>query len=112
MAVKNGVEEISEKQFDEFVQKDLVLVDFFAGWCMPCLIMAPIIEELAEKFKKIKFAKVNVDENSSLAQKLGIMSIPTLVIFNGGKEVERITKTMPAEQLEEKLKNLKQSKNL
>jgi thioredoxin 1 len=107
MAVNNGVEEISEKQFVETISKNLVVIDFFAEWCMPCLIMAPILEEMKDKFKgKIEFAKVNVDDNSELANKFKIVSIPTLVIFKDGKEIERIIGTIAAEQLEEKLKKL------
>ncbi len=107
MAVRNGVEEISEKQFEEKINSKLAIVDFFADWCMPCLIMAPVIEELNEKFKgKIEFAKVNVDENKELASKFNIMSIPTLIVFKQGKEIERITGALPPEQLEEKLSSL------
>lgn len=100
----NGVEEISEHQFEEVINGKLALVDFFAEWCMPCVMMAPIIEELAGKIKAVKFAKVNVDENQSLSQKFKVMSIPTLIIFKGGKEVERIIGSQPAEMIEEKLK--------
>jgi len=106
MAVNNGVEEISEKEFEENINKPVSVIDFFAEWCMPCLIMAPVIEELADKFKgKIKFAKVNIDENSSIAGKFKIMSIPTLIIFKEGEEVERIIGAIDSEQLEEKLKS-------
>ncbi len=103
MSENNGVEEISGNHFNEFIKEDLVVIDFWASWCMPCVTMTPIIEETAEKFKKIKFAKVNVDENSKLAQKFKIMSIPTMIIFKKGKEVERLTGSMPAVVLEEKL---------
>jgi len=107
MSVENGVEEISEKQFQNKINDKFVVVDFFAEWCMPCLMMSPIIEELAKKFKgKMEFVKVNVDDNSSLANKLGIMSIPTLIIFKEGKEIERLTGAISSEQLEEKLKSL------
>ena len=107
MSVENGVEEISEKQFQNKINDKFVVADFFAEWCMPCLMMSPIIEELAKKFKgKMEFVKVNVDDNSSLANKLGIMSIPTLIIFKEGKEIERLTGAISSEQLEEKLKSL------
>ena len=104
MAVKNGVQEITGNHFEEKINKPLVLVDFYAEWCMPCLIMAPVIEELADKFKgKIDFVKVNVDENSEIAQKFKVISIPTLIIFKEGEEIERIAGAVPSEQLEEKL---------
>ena len=102
--VNNGVEELSEKQFDDFVKKDLVLIDFFAEWCMPCVMMAPVIDELSHVFKgKIDFGKINVDDNQNLAQKFDVMSIPTLIVFKEGKEVQRITGALQQEQLEEKL---------
>ena len=104
--VNNGVEEISGKQFDGFIKKGLVVIDFYAEWCMPCVMMAPVIEEIAEKFKgKIEFAKVNIDDNSSLAQKFKVISIPTLIVFKKGKEIERIVGAREEEQLEERLRS-------
>jgi len=74
--IDNGVEELSENQFDGFVSKGIKLVDFFAEWCMPCVMMAPVIDELSYVFKKkIEFGKVNVDDNRSLAGKFNVMSI-------------------------------------
>jgi thioredoxin 1 len=102
--VNNGVEEITEQDFAEVVSKPVALVDFFAEWCMPCLMMAPVIEELADKIKEVKFAKVNVDENSGLSNRFKVMSIPTLIIFKDGKEVERIIGSQQADSIEEKLK--------
>ena len=103
--VKNGVEEVSEKQFSAKIKSGLVVVDFFAEWCMPCVMMGPIIEEMSEKFKgKMNFVKVNIDDNSDLANKQEVSSIPTLVVFKDGKEIDRLIGGMPAEQLEEKLK--------
>ena len=102
--VNNGVEEITEQDFQDIVSEPIALVDFFAEWCIPCLMMAPVIEELADKIKGVKFAKVNVDENSGLANRFKVMSIPTLIIFKGGKEVERIIGSQTAESIEEKLK--------
>lgn len=67
-----------------------VLVDFYADWCGPCKMMAPIIEEIAEELKeKAKVGKINVDANQELAMEYGVMSIPTLIIFRDGKEVKR-----------------------
>jgi len=69
-----------------------VLVDFWAEWCMPCRMIAPIIDELSEDYKgKIKFAKVNMDDNTQLATNLQILSIPLLILFKNGKEIMRIT---------------------
>jgi len=68
-----------------------VLVDFYADWCGPCRALAPIIEELAAELEgRLKVAKLNVDENEALSVKYGVQSIPTLILFRDGKEVERI----------------------
>jgi len=97
--------EISEKEFEETINnsKKVAIVDFYAEWCMPCLIIAPVIEELASKFKEIKFAKVNVDENRQLSSKFNITSIPCLVVFKNGEEIDRITGALPEEVLAEKI---------
>ena len=103
--VNNCVEEISKNSFESKIGKNVAVVDFFAEWCMPCLMMSPVIEELAEKFKgKISFCKVNIDDNSELAEKYHVLSIPCLIVFSKGKEVDRIVGAMPANVLEDKLK--------
>ena len=69
-----------------------VLVDFWATWCRPCLAIAPMVEELAGEYAgKAKVLKVDVDHESTLAGEYGVMSIPTLIVFKGGQEVERMT---------------------
>ena len=99
-----NVTELTGKEFDVFVKKGLVLVDFFADWCAPCHIMTPIMEDLAIKFKgKIKFGKIDVDENQNLAEKFKVFSIPIFVLFKDGEMKERFVGTMPAEDFEEKL---------
>ena len=104
MAKGSLVEEIDEKEFDLTLKSKVVIVDFFAEWCMPCLMMAPVFEEIADRMKSVKFAKVNVDENQELAGKFKVMSIPCLIIFKNGKEVERIIGSQTSEAIEEKLK--------
>ncbi len=82
---------INEENFEEEVLKSdkKVLIDFYADWCMPCKMMSPIIDEIAnEKSDKIKVGKVNVDENQELAIEYDVMSIPTIIIINKG-EIEK-----------------------
>lgn len=77
-----------------------VLVDFWAAWCGPCKMIAPIIDEIAADYQgKVKIGKLNVDENSKTASEYGIMSIPTMVLFKNGKEVNRLVGFMPKAQL-------------
>jgi thioredoxin 1 len=77
-----------------------VLVDFWATWCGPCRMVAPIVEEIAsEQNGKLKVAKVDVDANPQVAQQFGVMSIPTLIVFKGGQPVERLVGYMPKTKL-------------
>ena len=81
-----SVKHISEGQFDTEVlgDKGRVLVDFYADWCGPCKMLGPILEEVGDEVDNLKIVKVNVDEAQSLAQKYGVMSIPTVYLFDGG----------------------------
>jgi len=84
-----------------------VIVDFWAEWCAPCLAAAPIMEELAKEYAgKINFAKVNVENDSSLAAKYGIAAIPTMLIFIDGQPVEQILGYKPKKELKKKLDEL------
>ncbi|UCC59202.1 MAG: thioredoxin [Candidatus Bathyarchaeum sp.] len=89
---KPGVVKLTSSTFNGFLKTDLpVVVDFWADWCMPCRIMAPVMEELAEEFGgKALFGKVNVDENPDVASRYGIMSIPHFLIFKNGTLAEKI----------------------
>jgi thioredoxin 1 len=84
---------VSEADFQNAVLKadKPVVVDFWAAWCRPCLMLAPIFEEFANQFQgKMIFAKLDTDENPALASRLGIQGIPTMIFFNNGHEVDRI----------------------
>lgn len=108
MVKKEAVNEVNQEEFNKIIKdkkNKLVVCDFYAEWCMPCLMMSPIIESLAEKNKEIKFLKVNVDDNNELAQEFRISSIPCIVIIKNGKEVERILGATNENYLETKIKN-------
>jgi thioredoxin 1 len=97
---------LSTQNFDQEVNKSPspVLVDFWAEWCGPCKMIAPLLDEIAdEKVGKLKVGKVNVDENQELATKFGIRAIPTLLIIKGGQVKEQIVGMAGKKDLEKKL---------
>lgn len=96
------VQELTANTFEANVinGKGNYIIDFWAAWCGPCKMLAPIFQELEPDYKgKLHFGKVNIDENDSIARELGIMSIPCLVVFSKGKEVDRIVGLMPKGEL-------------
>lgn len=97
---------VDDSNFDEVVRKHrLVVVDCWAPWCGPCLVVSPIVEELAEKYAgKVTFGKLNVDENPQTVGRFGILGIPTLLIIKNGEEVDRIVGAVPKEHIEVKLR--------
>jgi len=99
------VKELTLIEFNEFIKEDFVLIDFSAEWCMPCLMMTPIIEKLSEKFQgKIKFGKINVSENQDIAMKYNVSSIPNFTLLKNGEIIERFIGSRSSEEFEEKLK--------
>jgi thioredoxin 1 len=97
--------EVEDRTLDQFVKTHLALVvDCWAPWCGPCLMVAPIVEKLAKKYAgRIAFGKLNVDENQMTALKYQIMGIPTLLLFKNGRLVDRIIGFLPQPALERKV---------
>ena len=96
----------NDENFEKEVLQSVgvVLVDFWAPWCGPCRIVGPIVEEIAKDFEgKAKIGKLNVDENSDTAATYEVMSIPTMIIFKNGKEVDKIVGAQTKEKIAEKL---------
>lgn len=100
---------IKEADFDDSVVKSdtPVLVDFWAPWCGPCHMIAPIVEELASDYDgRVKVTKVNVDENPNVAAKYGIRSIPTILLFKGGQVQDQVIGAVGKEELSRKLESV------
>ncbi len=98
---------VNDENFkQEVLESDIpALVDFWADWCMPCRMVAPVVEEIAKKYQgKLKVCKLNVDEARNTASNYGIMSIPTLAIFKNGKVADKIVGALPKAELEKAIK--------
>ena len=92
-------------EFNDFIQQEgLIVLDFWANWCGPCKMLAPVMEALEQRFPQVTFAKVNVDEEMELAVKFSVASIPTLMVFKGGEMVAKTLGYMPLEKVEGWLK--------
>jgi len=104
-----GTINVSDTSFESEVisSEQPVLVDFWAEWCAPCKMIAPIVEELSNEYQgQVKFTKVDVDENPEVAQKYGVRGIPTLLIFNDGAPVDQLVGALPKKTIKDKLENL------
>jgi len=104
--VAGKLREVNQNSFKKDVlESDIpVLLDFWAEWCMPCRMIAPFVEELAEEYKgKVEFAKVDVDNNTQLATELQILSIPALILFKDGQEIKRIVGANPKDVIKNEI---------
>ncbi len=101
--------EVTDQNFeDEVIKSTLpVLVDLWAPWCRPCLMVAPVVDKLAEKYNgRFKFYRLNVDENQQTAAKYNVMSIPTLLFFKSGAIVDTVIGAVPEQTLQPKIEEL------
>ncbi len=100
------MEIITSEQFEEKVLKNkkFVIVDFFANWCGPCKMLMPVLEEIDQEFDQVDIVKVNIDQDEELAKKFGVLSIPTLIFFSNGEEVEKTIGYRQKSQIEEIIK--------
>jgi len=95
-----AIVEVTDQTFSDEVKSGTVLVDFWAPWCGPCKMIAPVLEELDKEIgDRVKIAKVNVDDNPESASRFGVMSIPTLIVFKNGEPVDKIIGFQPKDAL-------------
>lgn len=109
VAMSEKVLSITDDTFEkEVIKSDLpVLVDFWATWCRPCAMMAPLVDEMSKEYAgKLKVGKMDIDNNTNIPSELGIMNIPTLVIFKNGEESDRIVGVVSKSQLQERIKRV------
>jgi thioredoxin 1 len=99
------MEPVTEQTFDDEVLKSEqdVLVDFWAEWCGPCHAVAPVLDQIAAERGDLKVVKLNIDEEPAIAQRYGVMSIPTLILFRGGEPAAAAVGAMPKSMLEQRL---------
>ncbi len=91
---------VNTQEFNELMNEKAVLVDFFATWCGPCKMLSPVLESVAEKMKdKVTIVKVDVDRSPDLAAKFGVMSVPTMIMFKNGRQVDAFSGYMPEANL-------------
>ena len=101
------IEQVSEANFEQVIKsKPVVMIDFFANWCGPCKMLSPILEQIVTGGEvDVTIAKLDIDESLEIAKQFGVMSVPTMIIFKNGDEVERLVGLKQKSQIVELLKN-------
>ena len=98
---------INTEEFNQVVTEKAVLLDLYADWCGPCKMIAPMLDELSAKYEgQVTFVKVNVDNDPEVAQRFGVMSIPTLITFKDGQKVKQVAGFQPKPMLEKMIEEL------
>lgn len=97
---------LNSNEFDDVIANGIVLVDFYADWCGPCKMLAPVLEGISEKMTQVEFYKINVDTSSDIASRYGVQAIPNLIIFKDGKVVDQITGFVPENEIVNRLESL------
>lgn len=100
-------EELTSQEFEEYLESPIVFIDFFAEWCMPCMMMGPIVDDLEEEFSsKVKVGKINVEDYQDLAEKYNVSSVPSFIIFKDGKPVKQIVGSVTQDELSEEIESI------
>lgn len=104
---ETNVLHVTDANFDEVTADGLVMIDFFATWCGPCRIIAPIVEQLAAQYAgRVKIGKLDVDQSPEAAQRMNVRSIPSLLFFKGGQHVDTVVGAVPKSIIEQKIESL------
>ncbi len=98
------VKNLTSKNFDEFIKSGVSVVDFSADWCNPCKILNPIFHEVANEIRGVRFGVVDVDKEGNIAQRFGVMSVPTIIFFKKGNEKDVIVGALSKDELLKKIK--------
>ena len=104
--MSDNIKELNAKSFDDFISEGDSVIDFWAEWCGPCKMLSPVVEEIAKEMRgKVKFGKINIEDNQEITEKWDVMSIPTLIFFKDGEQVERNSGFIEKKELSKLIKS-------